>query len=63
MPQTSPKEVTVGHRGRFAFQIVGIKNSLAGLMQTGLAAIEHEIYRTLVKNSKKKAPRSSDALN
>jgi hypothetical protein len=48
MPQTPQKEVTVCRQGEFVFQIVGITNSLAGLMQTGLAAIEHEIYRTLV---------------
>jgi len=48
MPQTSQKEVTVRLRGKFAFQIAGIENRLAGLMQAGFAGINHEIYRTLV---------------
>jgi hypothetical protein len=48
MSQTSQKEVTVCRQGRFAFQIVGIANRLAGLMQTWFAGINHEIYRTLV---------------
>ena len=51
MPQTSQKEVTVRLRGKFAFQIAGIENRLAGLMQAGFAGINHEIYRTLVKKT------------
>jgi len=42
--------VTVRLRGKFAFQIAGIENRLAGLMQAGFAGINHEIYRTLVSN-------------
>jgi len=52
MPQTSQKEVTVRLRGKFAFQIAGIENRLAGLMQAGFAGINHEIYRTLVVENK-----------
>jgi len=51
MPQTSQKEVTVRLRGKFAFQIAGIENRLAGLMQAGFAGINHEIYRTLVTSA------------
>jgi hypothetical protein len=54
MPQTSQKEVTVRLRGKFAFQIAGIENRLAGLMQAGFAGINHEIYRTLVGKVNKK---------
>jgi hypothetical protein len=53
MPQTSQKEVTVRLRGKFAFQIAGIENRLAGLMQAGFAGINHEIYRTLVSFNRK----------
>jgi len=53
MPQTSQKEVTVRLRGKFAFQIAGIENRLAGLMQAGFAGINHEIYRTLVMANNK----------
>jgi len=35
-------------RGKFAFQIVGIENRLAGLMWPMFAYIQHEIYLTLV---------------
>ena len=43
MPQTSQKEVTVSLRGKFAFQIAGIENRLAGLMWPTFADIKHEI--------------------
>jgi hypothetical protein len=49
MPQTSQKEVTVSLGGKFAFQIAGIANRLAGLMWPTFPDIKHEIYRTLVE--------------
>ena len=36
--------VTVRLRGKFAFQISGIENPLAGLMQAKSAKINNEIY-------------------
>ena len=48
MPKTSQKEVKVSLGGKFAFQIAGIANRLAGLMWPTFADIKHEIYRTLV---------------
>lgn len=62
MLQTAQKEVTVRIRGKFAFQIAGIENRLAGLMWPTFADIKHEIYRTLVNINKKQYLRVKASL-